>query len=99
MVATGLASASTFAIVISAVRLQNAFGSSAAAVEAWDVTHTLSAKLLSVFSYLVSHSPIVCIRAQLTAISYISSVRICCPKWSYGRSLPEYHRLCKSCEF
>lgn len=51
--ATGLAAISTFIIVASSIQLQNAFGASAEAVEAWDKTDTLEAKLLGAYGYLV----------------------------------------------
>lgn len=56
ILATGLAAISTFAIVACSVQLQNTFGASAAAVEAWDVTKTLKAKMLTAYGYLVRFS-------------------------------------------
>lgn len=55
ILATGLAAIATFAVVISSVQLQNAFGSSAEAREAWDKTNTLEAKLLIAYGYLVRY--------------------------------------------
>ena len=53
IVATGLAAIATFTIVISSVKLQNSFGASAQAVEAWDKTNTLEAKSLTAYGYMV----------------------------------------------
>lgn len=63
--ATGLAAISTFAVVASSIQLQNTFGASAEAVEAWDVTKTLRAKLLDAYGYLV--------RRRLERLSFFRS--------------------------
>ncbi|KAK9899338.1 hypothetical protein P389DRAFT_47334 [Cystobasidium minutum MCA 4210] len=70
--ATGLAAISTFAIVGSAVQLQNTFGASASAVEAWDVTKTLKAKLLNSYGYLYACAVLsgLCLVSALALVAY-----------------------------